>query len=670
MALLNVCFSWWAAIFAGVLAIWVGYHIFQIDPKPQRHRFGSFAPVRNSCDAKWFVDGEDYMSSVADAVLNAKNEIYITDWCFNPHIFMKRPDTGVNSLDWRLDKLLLRKADEGVRVFILLYWESKEIAGMDLGSSFAQSVLKHRNIKVLLHPDTLTVVHHPLTMMRWSHHEKVVVVDRSIAFVGGIDLCFGRWDTHNHELTDDYPPHPCVQESKQRGRDTGEASARYARWVGKDYGNTFLGGSRTDLDKPLEDYVDRGSVPRMPWHDVACMFTGLPASDVAKHFIQRYNALEPSIEDVEHSDTDRTFSDRSGSNLKIQVLRSVDNWSAGQPHEASIYSAYLHAIKNAEHFIYIENQFFISSQSGTFRKVENKILTALVDRITHAYKNAEDFHVIVIMPLKPEFPGEWGTESGGGLRAVSYWTYATIYNGKDSLMSQLKENGIPGKDVRRYFSVYGLRTHGTLNGNLVTEVIYVHSKLMIVDDRLALIGSANINDRSMLGGRDSEVAVIIEDVDMVNGEMNGQPYLVGRFSHSLRCRLLREHLGLLKERKEAPTYKLEDPLTNDFHTGLWSQANENTNTYRLVFYGKIDPTNHVWNYRDLENWKKIEGLAEIDLEEAKKELKKIRGSLVLFPVFFLKDVLKPDILDYLNMYVDTRGQTSDLNFDNNGAAFA
>ena len=89
-----------------------------------------------------------------------------------------------------------------------------------------------------------------------------------------------------------------------------------------------------------------------------------------------------------------------------------------------------------------------------------------------------------------------------------------------------------------------------------------------------------------------------------------------------------------------------------------------------MFYGKIDPTNHVWNYRDLENWKKIEGLAEIDLEEAKKELKKIRGSLVLFPVFFLKDVLKPDILDYLNMYVDTRGQTSDLNFDNNGAAFA
>lgn len=40
-----------------------------------------------------------------------------------------------------------------------------------------------------------------------------------------------------------------------------------------------------------------------------------------------------------------------------------------------------------------------------------------------------------------------------------------------------------------------------------TEIIYVHSKLMIVDDNYAIIGSANINDRSMLGTRDSEIAV-------------------------------------------------------------------------------------------------------------------------------------------------------------------
>ena len=48
---------------------------------------------------------------------------------------------------------------------------------------------------------------------------------------------------------------------------------------------------------------------------------------------------------------------------------------------------------------------------------------------------------------------------------------------------------------------------------------------------------ANINDRSMLGSRDSELAVLIEDTEMVDGVMNSQPYKVGKFSHSLRCHL-------------------------------------------------------------------------------------------------------------------------------------
>ncbi len=48
-----------------------------------------------------------------------------------------------------------------------------------------------------------------------------------------------------------------------------------------------------------------------------------------------------------------------------------------------------------------------------------------------------------------------------------------------------------------------------------SEFIYVHCKLMVVDDRKFIIGSANINDRSMLGYRDSELAVIAEDTEEV-----------------------------------------------------------------------------------------------------------------------------------------------------------
>lgn len=635
----------------------------------ESYRFGSFAPVRYSSKAKWLVDGKDYMSAVADAMNAAREEIFITDWQLNPHIFMKRPDNGINSQYWRLDKLLLRKAEEGIHVYILLYWESKKIAGMDLGSEYASSVLNHNNIEVRRHPHFSTLVTDPATM-RWSHHEKIVVVDRSIAFVGGIDLCFGRWDTHKHELSDYYPLHPSLQETGHHAERESQSSEKFSRWIGKDYGNTFMSGARTNLDKPFEDYVDRSKDPRMPWHDVACMFDGPPALDVAKHFIQRYNAIYPDAHKLTIEDQARfvhTFPDPSNSNLKIQVLRSVDSWSAGQPCEASIYNAYLDAIEKAEHFIYIENQFFISSQRGVFRKVENKILVALADRIYRAYENSEDFHVMLMMPLKPEFPEGWDTETGNDLRAVSYWTYATIYSGEDSLFSRLKHRNIPTRVVSQYFSVYGLRTHGSLNGKPVTEIIYVHSKLMIVDDRITIIGSANINDRSMLGARDSEVAVMIEDVNLIDGTMNNQPYQVGKFAHSLRCHLLKEHLGVLNDHLEID---VEDPLRYSFRNGISDQAIKNTRYYETVFRGRILPTNHVWNFEDLKNWQSIEGTADVFPEEAGEDLSKVRGHIVIFPALFLRNELKPSFLDYVNMYVDRRGQTTDLNFDEGKTIFA
>ena len=68
-----------------------------------------------------------------------------------------------------------------------------------------------------------------------------------------------------------------------------------------------------------------------------------------------------------------------------------------------------------------------------------------------------------------------------------------------------------------------MRTHEIMNGVPVTEIIYVHSKLIIVDDKYALLGSANINDRSLLGDRDSELAVLIEDQNFQDGQLGGIP---------------------------------------------------------------------------------------------------------------------------------------------------
>lgn len=47
------------------------------------------------------------------------------------------------------------------------------------------------------HPD-----HVSSSVYLWAHHEKLVVVDQSVAFVGGIDLAYGRWDDREHRLTD------------------------------------------------------------------------------------------------------------------------------------------------------------------------------------------------------------------------------------------------------------------------------------------------------------------------------------------------------------------------------------------------------------------------------------------------------------------------------------
>lgn len=66
-------------------------------------------------------------------------------------------------------------------------------------------------------------------------------------------------------------------------------SAKY--WIGKDYCN-FIVKDFTNLDAPLADFIDRGTTPRMPWHDIALSVEGKSARDVARHFIQRWNATK------------------------------------------------------------------------------------------------------------------------------------------------------------------------------------------------------------------------------------------------------------------------------------------------------------------------------------------------------------------------------------------
>lgn len=763
----------------------------------KKNRFNSFAPERLSVDAGWFVDGSSYMSAVADALEGAKEEIFITNWWLSPEIYMKRP--FVDGDYWRLDKILQRKAEAGVKVCVLLYKELEIALGINSYYSKQRLVSAHHNIKVLRHPD-----HAKVGVFLWAHHEKIVVVDQTYAFLGGLDLCYGRWDDHEHRLTDlgsvsqtvgliqpiygkntsSHPaantskPHtvlhlamatntlvgalstsqtmlnskgdechdlpsckpqtpPTTEEmgadnvkcntppterrhsliekvrektetAKQRGKkwvhwltsttegddtamtdekdnnntDTKEPPAVLASnemvrnrdvdecvvnkaeevsngtsqsglsgmakyWVGKDYTN-FIVKDFTKLDSPYQDLVDRNTTPRMPWHDVGAMVVGAAARDVARHFIQRWNAVKrekakfnlsyPYLLPKSYNNIAPCppITDPLLHHVKCQILRSVSSWSAGfldaETVEESIHEAYIDAIMKAKHYVYIENQFFISLATRN-ASLGNHICETLCKRIVRAHKEGAVFRVYVVMPLLPGFEGKVGSESGTALHAITHWNYSSICRGTESILTKLKASGV--EDPSEYISFHGLRTHSVLNGELVTELIYVHSKLLIADDCLVICGSANINDRSMLGKRDSEIAVIIEDVEFEPGVMAGAEYQCGKYAGSLRKHIFREHLGQLQaDIPQDRCTDVRDPVSQHFYQDVWQcTATRNTQIYEEVF--RCIPTDSVTDFPSLKCYQEEMKLCHSDPRMAEQKLEDVQGHLVDLPLLFL-----------------------------------
>jgi phospholipase D1/2 len=444
------------------------------------------------------------------------------------------------SQKWRLDRLLQRKAQEGVKIFVIVYRNIGAAVPIDSAYTKYSLLDLHPNVYVQRSPNQIRQ-----QTFFWAHHEKILVVDHMIAFVGGIDLCFGRWDTPQHAVGDDKPS----------GFEEGSAKCdpnNFQLWPGKDYSNPRV-QDFFNLDKPYEDMYDREKVPRMPWHDIHMQIVGQPARDLTRHFVQRWNYLlrqrTPSRPtplllpppDFTNGELESLGIDGS---CEIQILRSACSWSLGTQSliECSIQNAYLKSIEMSEHLVYIENQFFITSTEFENTRIENKIGDALVERIVRAAKNDEDWRAIIILPLMPGFESAIDAQDGTSVRLIMNCQFRSISQGENSIFGRLRVLGIEPED---YIQFFGLRNWGKIGkGKLVTEQLYIHAKCMVVDDRIAIIGSANINERSMLGNRDSEVAAIVRDTDTIVSTMAGQSYRVGRFPHTLRVRLMREHLGL------------------------------------------------------------------------------------------------------------------------------
>lgn len=680
------------------------------------HRFGSYAAVQENTLAKWYVNAKGYFEDVANAMEEAEEEIFITDWWLSPEIFLKRPVVEGNR--WRLDCILKRKAQQGVRIFVMLYKEVELALGINSEYSKRTLMRLHPNIKVMRHPD-----HVSSSVYLWAHHEKIVVIDQSVAFVGGIDLAYGRWDDNEHRLTDvgsvkrvtgglsslgsftaettesmeslslknekesskNVPTSKSVDDmdSKLKGigksrkfskfslyrqlhrhhlhnvdsissigsasntsslrslqTGMGELHGETRFWHGKDYCN-FVFKDWVQLDKPFADFIDRYSTPRMPWHDIASAVHGKAARDVARHFIQRWNFtkimkskyrslsypfLLPKSQTTAH---ELKYQVPGSVHANVQLLRSAADWSAGiKYHEESIHTAYINVIENSKHYIYIENQFFISCADD--KVVFNKIGDAIAQRILKAHREGQRYRVYVVIPLLPGFEGDISTGGGNALQAIMHFNYRTMCRGENSILGQLKAK--LGNQWINYISFCGLRTHAELEGNLVTELIYVHSKLLIADDNTVIIGSANINDRSMLGRRDSEMAVLVQDTETVPSVMDGQAYPAGRFARGLRLQCFRVVLGYLSD----PSENIQDPVSDKFFKEVWvATAARNATIYDKVF--RCLPNDEVHNLIQLRDFITKPILAREDPIRAEEELKKIRGFLVQFPFYFLSE---------------------------------
>uniref|UniRef100_A0A8C5KRK9 Phospholipase n=1 Tax=Jaculus jaculus TaxID=51337 RepID=A0A8C5KRK9_JACJA len=717
------------------------------------HRFGSYAAIQENALAKWYVNAKGYFEDIANAMEEAEEEIFITDWWLSPEIFLKRPVVEGNR--WRLDCILKRKAQQGVRIFIMLYKEVELALGINSEYSKRTLMRLHPNIKVMRHPD-----HVSSSVYLWAHHEKLVIIDQSVAFVGGIDLAYGRWDDNEHRLTDvgsvkritsgpslgsltaattesmeslnlkdknesnknkpivnsvadmnsklkgigkprrfskfslyrqlhlhhlhnadsissiesassysnhyrshqhlihGLKPHlkffrPSSESEQGRPRhsvDTGsirsvqtgvgELHGETRFWHGKDYCN-FVFKDWVQLDKPFADFIDRYSTPRMPWHDIGSVVHGKAARDVARHFIQRWNftkIMKPKYRSLSYpfllpkSQTtahELRYQVPGAVHATVQLLRSAADWSAGiKYHEESIHAAYVSVIENSKHYIYIENQFFISCADD--KVVFNKIGDTIAQRILKAHREGQRYRVYVVIPLLPGFEGDISTGGGNALRAIMHFNYRTMCRGENSILGQLKSE--LGNQWINYISFCGLRTHAELEGNLVTELIYVHSKLLIADDNTVIIGSANINDRSMLGKRDSEMAVIVQDTETVTSIMDGKEYEAGCFARGLRLQCFRVVLGYLSD----PSEDIQDPVSDKFFKEIWvSTAARNATIYDKVF--RCLPSDEVHNLTQLRDFINKPILAKEDPIRAEEELRKIRGFLVQFPFYFLSE---------------------------------
>lgn len=442
---------------------------------PEAMRRAPHYTSRNAAEA--LIDGAAYFGHLAAQLeqLGEGDELHLAGWRVTPDQCLRPLEAESPTLS----ALLRRLSARGVRVRALLWRFPFPPAGW-VFPRFRDNVVFARQVRdgggeaVLdgrLRRDAPS-----------SHHQKAVVLrsrNDVQAYVGGIDLCRGRWDTPAHA------------------------------------------GRPKDLQGDFE-----------AWHDVHCVVRGEAASQVWENFTERWNdptrpgRFDPPPAPVR---TPRPTGQACGQQ-HVQVLRTLAPgiYPFAPQGEQSVRLAYERAIERAEHYIYVEDQLVWPS--------------SLTRRLCAA--------------------------AGRGVQVILVMTRAYEVPGLLAFHNTLRHRTLERIRGCRYANVhtFHLRQASQAAG------IYLHSKLMVVDDRLAIIGSANVSWRSE--ATDSELALAIVDGERVAGQIAGQPVEVARFAKTLRLALWSEHLGV----EEA---ELDDPI---HALAVWPSGRPGTQRHHAVVH--------------------------------------------------------------------------------------
>ena len=412
---------------------------------------GATFPPRKGNKVEILVDGSAYLPAVAEEIKNATSHVHLLGWCFSPDLHLTRDDEPIVLRNLLSD--VAREID--VR---LLVWEGAPLPLFRPTKRDVESFMKVFRYNTGIEAETDSCVR-----FKYSHHEKVIVVDDRVAFVGGIDLTFDGGDPF------DTPLHP--------------------------------------------------SHGHIGWHDLAIRIEGPAVADVAEHFRMRWRG--PGEERL----PDPALPDEVG-DVELQIIRTVPEKVFGpeQNGDFSVLESYVRGLRSAEKLVYIENQFLWSPE----------IVSILCDKLKEP--PTPGFRIVALLPASPNDGAD-----------VSRGAIAALIDADD------------GNERFLACTVYA-RT-GPLR-----DLVYVHAKICIVDDRWLTLGSANLNERSLFN--DSEVNVATLDENL---------------ARSTRLRLWAEHLEADESELEGdPTAIIDERWRPIAKEQLENLENERPLTHRLV----------------------------------------------------------------------------------------